>query len=120
MGLGDLQFQIEDAVRCERIMYSAFEVTIPAGGSVTVTAKLTREAYMDVDRSTGDIIYSLEMFPALGSTLDFLAQTFTVTGMPDADITESNVGTQVTDGVLRTEISGSERVYSLRFAPKYR
>ncbi|MBR5089703.1 MAG: hypothetical protein IK093_09765 [Ruminiclostridium sp.] len=120
MGLGDLQFQIEDAVRCERIMYSAFEVTIPAGGSVTVTAKLTREAYMDVDRSTGDIIYSLEMFPALGSTPDFLAQTFTVTGMPDADITESNVGTQVTDGVLRTEISGSERVYSLRFAPKYR
>lgn len=118
MGLGDLQFQIEDAVRCERIMYSAFDVTIPAGGSVSVAAKLTREAYMDVDRNTGDITYSLEMFPTLGSTLDISSQSVDVIGLPDVDITDGNIGTNVKDGKIHTDIDSKEKIYYLRFVPK--
>ena len=118
MGLGDLQFQIEDAVRCERIMYSAFDVTIPAGGSVSVAAKLTREAYMDVDRSTGDITYSLELFPTLGSTLDISSQSVDIIGLPDVEITEGNIGTNVKDGKIHTDIDSKEKIYYLRFVPK--
>ena len=43
MWYGSLDMMLTDAWVVERVGYAAFEVTIPAGESVTVTAQLTKE-----------------------------------------------------------------------------
>jgi hypothetical protein len=115
---GDMASQIDDAVVCERIMYATFDVTIPAGGSVTVNARHRRYADMNVLDEAGHADYGLYMFTTLGSTLNITSQTVDVIGLPDVDITEGNMGTDVTDGKLHTDIDSKEKVYYLRFVPK--
>ena len=89
-GWGGLDFQIEDAVICDRIMYVQCEVTIPAGGSVNVTAKHKRRMVINVDNDTGAADYRLEMFPTLGSTLSFTSQSVKLRTPENVIITEQS------------------------------
>ena len=115
---GRMESQISDAVLCERIMYATFDVTIPAGGSVTVNAKHRRYADMNELDEDGHADYGLYMYTTLGSTLDISSQSVDVIGLPDVDITESNMGTDVKDGKIHTDIDSKEKMYYLRFVPK--
>ena len=115
---GDMASQIDDAVMCERIMYATFDVTVPAGGSVTVNAKHRRYADMKELDDNGHADYGLYMYTTLGSTLDISSQSVDVIGLPDVDITEGNIGTVVKDGKIHTDIDSKEKIYYLRFVPK--
>ena len=115
---GDMASQIDDAVMCERIMYATFDVTIPAGGSVTVNVKHRRYADMNELDDNGHADYGLYMYTTLGSTLDISSQSVNVIGLPDVDITEGNIGTDVKDGKIHTDIDSKEKMYYLRFVPK--
>ena len=113
-----MENQIDDAVLCERIMYATFDVTVPAGGSVTVNAKHRRYADMNELDEDGHADYGIYMFTTLGSTLDITSQTVDVIGLPDVDITEGNIGTDVKNGKLHSDIDSKETIYYLRFVPK--
>ena len=115
---GDMASQIDDAVMCERIMYATFDVTVPAGVSVTVNAKHRRYADMNELDEDGHADYGLYMYTTLGSTLDISSQSVDVIGLPDVDITEGNIGTDVKDGKFHTDIDSKEKIYYLRFVPK--
>lgn len=115
---GRMESQISDAVLCERIMYATFDVTIPAGGSVTVNAKHRRYADMNELDEDGHADYGLYMYTTLGSTLDISSQSVDVIGLPDVDITEGNIGTDVKNGKLHSDIDSKEKMYYLRFVPK--
>lgn len=115
---GRMESQISDAVLCERIMYATFDVTVPAGGSVTVNAKHRRYADMNELDEDGHADYGLYMYTTLGSTLDISSQSVDVIGLPDVDITEGNIGTDVKDGKIHTDIDSKEKMYYLRFVPK--
>ena len=115
---GRMESQISDAVLCERIMYATFDVTVPAGGSVTVNAKHRRYADMKVLDDDGHADYGLYMYTTLGSTLDISLQSVDVIGLPDVDITEGNIRTDVKDGKIHTDIDSKEKMYYLRFVPK--
>lgn len=115
---GRMESQISDAVLCERIMYATFDVMIPAGGSVTVNAKHRRYADMNELDEDGHADYGLYMYTTLGSTLDISSQSVDVIGLPDVDITDGNIGTNVKDGKIHTDIDSKEKIYYLRFVPK--
>ena len=113
--LNDLQFQIEDAVRCERILYSTFDVTVPSGGSINVTARHTRELAIHADTTTGDIDYAIEVFPALGSTLEFTSQTADIAGLDSCTVTEQNMIQDNTDTAVIIQLDPNEEIYFYRF-----
>ena len=115
---GRMESQISDAVLCERIMYATFDVTIPAGGSLTVNVKHRRYADMNELDEDGHADYGLYMYTTLGSTLDISSQSVDVIGLPDVDITDGNIGTNVKDGKIHTDIDSKEKIYYLRFVPK--
>ncbi|MBR1831315.1 MAG: hypothetical protein IJ784_02655 [Ruminiclostridium sp.] len=111
--------EVSDAVCAERIMYAAFDVTIPAGGSVTVSAEQKRYADMDISYSDDGRVnsYGIELFTSVGSTLDLISQTVTAEGMEDTRITEQNVGFDAESGLFSRETDLSEHMYYVRFVP---
>ena len=111
--------EVSDAVCAERIMYAAFDVTIPAGGSVTVSAEQKRYADMDISYSDDGRVnsYGIELFTSVGSTLDLVSQTVTAEGMENARITEQNIGFDTESGLFSVETDMSEQMYFVRFVP---
>lgn len=111
--------EVSDAVCAERIMYAAFDVTIPAGGSVTVSAEQKRYADMDISYSDDGRVnsYGIELFTSVGSTLDLISQTVTAEGIEDTRITEQNVGFDAESGLFSVETDLSEQMYYVRFVP---
>ena len=111
--------EVSDAVCAERIMYAAFDITIPAGGSVTVSAEQKRYADMDISYSDDGRVnsYGIELFTSVGSTLDLISQTVTAEGIEDTRITEQNVGFDTESGLFSVETDLSEQMYYVRFVP---
>lgn len=109
--------ELFDAVCVERIIYAQFDVTIPAGGSITVSAEQKRYADMDFDRiNDGNVSnYGLVFFTSLGSTLDIVSQTVTAEGIENTRITDQNVGFDTESGLLSVETDMSEAVYFVKF-----
>ena len=114
---GRMESEISDAVLCERIMYAVLEVTIPAGGSVSVNVSYRRYADMNESCDNGLTDYGLQMYPTLGSTLDIPSQSVTIKGIGDADITKNDFGAEPAGGELHTELDPAKDIYELRFIP---
>ena len=74
---GMLDEVFSDAVSMARVFYLAFDVTVPAGGSVSVTAAMRKEPSMDLYHG-GDSEnwrdYGYDLVTRLGSNLTFTAQ----------------------------------------------
>ena len=83
-----------------------------------VNAKHRRYADMNELDEDGHADYGLYMYTTLGSTLDISSQSVDVIGLPDVDITEGNIGTDVKNGKLHSDIDSKETIYYLRFVPK--
>ena len=86
----------------DRILYAVFEITVPAGGSVTVDCKMIRDAHEDFigDKMGLD---GYDMATRLGSRLHFTAQIASVTNTEQIEIVEQNFGFDLAAGV--TEVT---------------
>lgn len=82
----------------DRILYLTFELTIPAGGHVTVDCEMIRDAHEDfVGEKMG--LGGYDMATTLGSDLSFTVQTASVTSTEGIEIVEQNFGFDLTKGI---------------------
>ncbi len=91
----------------ERVMYHAFEVTIPAGGSVTVEAVTVKNESMDyIGDDKGKDGY--DMATTLGTSLDFTQQTASISRCDNITIVAQNFGFDPDGGI--TEVTLDQTV----------
>ena len=107
--------EMYDAVGVQRIIYVTFDVTVPAGGSVTVSADHLRYCKLDIAESR-DITYTAEMYAAAGSTLDITSEVV-LAKLPDtAVVIEDNIwaGSGV-PADISMRLPMDEEIYGFKF-----
>lgn len=78
----------------QRVFYLKAEVTIPAGASVTVEARMMKEASFDYDCSSSKNkgVYGYDLVTKLGTNLEFTAQTVKAVNTDGVEIVRQNFG----------------------------
>lgn len=92
--LGRLDELIAETGTVCRVFYLSFPVTIPAGGSVTVTASGQKAASFDFPGTGGPYegTRSFELATALGSSLTFTSQSAQLLSDGDAELVRDDYG----------------------------
>lgn len=113
---GRLDDVVSDAVAMARVFYLAFDVTVPAGGSVSVTAAMRKEPSMDLYHG-GDSEnwrnYGYDLVTRLGSNLTFTAQRAALVNTEWMEIVGQNFGFDPENGVTAVELDPAQEHYYL-------
>ena len=98
---GRLDDVLLETLTHDRVFYLAFDVTIPAGESVEISAKLTKEASFDFDcsGSEGSGLRGYDMVTDLGSNLNYAEQKATVVNKGILKIVRNNFGFDLENGI---------------------
>lgn len=98
---GSLDMMIYDALVVDRVFYAAVEVTIPAGESVTLTARQEKPYSYDFygAGSGREALDGYDLVTRLGSVLSFTEQIAHVETRGLVEIVEQNFGFDVENGV---------------------
>lgn len=115
-----LQDIFMDVLANPRILYLTFEVTVPAGGSITVEGTMLRAPHRDLDgrAERGD---GYDMATALGSALTFTAQTASVSNTDMIRIVRQNFGFDPDKGITEVTLDLNTEHYWMeirRMQPK--
>ena len=104
-----------DAVVMDRVFYLTFSITIPAGGSVTVTAELKKEASQDFvcAHTENRGVYGYDLVTRLGSNLIFTGQRAALANTELVEIVRQNFGFDLQNGVTTVELDLNEGHYYL-------
>ncbi len=101
-----------ETLRVDRIMYLTFDVTIPAGGSIDVSATMSKEASIDFVGSHTDR-NGYDMMTTLASNLDFTAQTASISSTDDIEIISQNFGFDIANGITEVKLDIAQPHYYL-------
>lgn len=108
--LDDLDFAYMD-----RVFYLEAQVTIPAGGSVILTAEMTKEGSYDFycahTKNRG--VYGYDMVTKLGSNLSCRSQAAVLEDRGQIEIIWQNFGFDLTNGVNRVSLDPDQEHYYL-------
>lgn len=106
----DLDFENVD-----RVFYLEAEVTVPAGGSVTVSAQMTKNASFDFACAGTENkgIYGYDMVTKLGSDLDVTCQTAEAVNTECVEIVRQNYGFDWENGGNTVTLDPEEEHYFL-------
>lgn len=86
-----------------RVLYYAFELTIPAGETTAVEITLRKDGSTDyVGRDKGKDGY--DMATQLGSTLHFTAQSASISGYDEIEIVTQNFGFDIPNSITETAL----------------
>ena len=104
-----------DFANVDRVFYLETEVTVPAGGSVEVSAHMRKDASYDHYCASTENrgIYGYDMVTRLGSTLDFTSQTARTINTDEMEIVRQNYGFDWANGVNEVELDQSVEHYYL-------
>ena len=107
---GMLEGLINEARSMKRVLYLAFDVTIPAGESVKVEASMVKSASFDFPGAgeRDSSIHGYDLVTQLGSSLTFTAQTVSVSGTGEAEILDSSLGLDPDTGVTQVQLDLAE------------
>ena len=112
---GRLDDLISEAVSQRRVLYLAVDVTVPAGSSVDITFELWKEPsydfYCSGSENTG--LQGYDLVTALGSGLDFTAQTAALAHTDGMEIVRQNFGFDLENGVTEVALDPAEEHYYL-------
>lgn len=99
----------------DRVFYLETEVTVPAGGSAQVTARIRKDPSFDhyCAHTENRDIYGYDMVTRLGSSLDFTAQTARTEHTDGLEIVRQNYGFDWENGVDVVELDQSVEHYYL-------
>ena len=116
---GRLDDFLWDVLVQERVLYLAFPVTVPAGGSVTVAASLWKEPSYDYGCSGSENVglQGYDLVTALGSTLDFTGQTAALVNTDTIEIVRQNLGFDLENGVTEVALDLAEPRCYLEIRP---
>lgn len=95
--------EVFEAYSMQRIVYQSFSVTIPAHGSVTVTAAMRKGASYDYT-GAGQKSDGYDLATQLGSTLRFTAQTASVSNADAVEILDNSFGFDPENGVTEVRL----------------
>lgn len=98
-----------------RVFYLEAQVTVPAGGSVTLTAEMTREGSYDFycAHTENRGIYGYDMVTRLGSNLTCTGQTAVLEDRGQIRIIRQNFGFDLENGVKQVTLDPSQEHYYL-------
>lgn len=108
--LHEMDFAVVD-----RVFYLETVVTVPAGGSVEVTAHIRKDPSFDhyCAHTENRGIYGYDMVTKLGSSLDFTAQTARTVNTDGLEIVRQNYGFDWANGVNEVELDQNVEHYYL-------
>ena len=112
---GRLDDILSETLSHDRVLYLAFPVTVPAGGSVTVDCVLWKEPSFDYgcSDSENEGLQGYDMVTTLGSSLEFTAQRAAVVNAGGVTITGGNFGFKLEDGEDVVELDLEKEHYYL-------
>lgn len=107
---GWLENYVYDYPQMSRVMYVTFDVTIPAGNSITVDAAMVKDASIDyVGKNKHRNGY--DMVTTLASPFTFTKQTASITNFDDIIILDQNFGFDLENGITVVELDVKEEHY---------
>ena len=97
----------------DRVFYLTGELTIPAGGSVTLTANMTKEASYDhyCAHTENQGVYGYDLVTQLGSNLTCTSQTATLEDRGFIEIVRQNFGFDLDNGVNTVTLDPAQEHY---------
>ncbi|MEW9124985.1 MAG: hypothetical protein AB2421_19900 [Thermotaleaceae bacterium] len=116
---GMIEDIISEANNLKRVFYLKFEVTIPAGGSVPVTADMHKKPSFDFACSGSDNkgIQGYDMVTRLGSNLHFDVLTAELASTDHIEVVRQNYGFSLPQGVTKVELDPTKEHYYLEIRP---
>ena len=117
---GRLEDILSETLYHSRVMYLAFPVTVPAGGSVTVECALWKEPSYDFYCGGGDDvdIQGYELAARLGSTLAFTGQTAALAHTEGIEIVRQSFGFDLEAGTTEVSLDPEEEHWYLEIRPR--
>lgn len=117
---GRLDDILAETVSHDRVLYLAFPVTVPAGGSVSLECALWKEPSFDYACSGSDNegLQGYDLTTRLGSALEFTRQSAVLVNTENVDLTGQNFGFDPERGVTAVELDLSEAHYYMELRPK--
>ncbi|MCI8422765.1 MAG: hypothetical protein HFF50_04420 [Lawsonibacter sp.] len=114
---GGLEYQ--DSGQLDRVFYLESSVTLPAGGSVTLTAELTKEASFDFGcAKTGNTgVYGCDLATSLGSNLTFTRQTAVLEDRGQIALVRQSIPFDLEAGVRTAELTGEHCFLEVKRLP---
>ena len=107
---GRLEDMFSGAWNDGRVIYFSFDVTIPAGGSITVEAGMPKDASMDyVGKDKGKD--GFDMATRLGSNLTFTEQTASICRFEEIEIIAQNFGFDLEQGITNVTLDLNQDHY---------
>lgn len=104
-----------DVGSVDRVCYLQAQVTIPAGGSVTLSAEMAKSASFDYycAHTENQGVYGYDMVTRLGSTLTFTGQSAALEDRGQIEIVRQNFGFDLERGVNIVELDADTEHYYL-------
>ena len=98
-----------------RVFYLEAEVTVPAGGSVQLSAEMTKEGSYDFAcvHTENRGVYGYDLVTKVGSNLTCTAQTAVLEDRGQIEIVRQNFGFDLENGVRRAELDPGQEHYYL-------
>ena len=109
--------EVFEAYIMRRVLYLAFDVTIPAGGSVEIAATMRRDGSMDYVGNKKNV-EGYDMATRLGSTLTFTEQTASVSHTEAVEIVKDNFGFDLPNGVTAVTLDPAGEHYWMQVMKK--
>jgi hypothetical protein len=116
---GMLEDILSETDTLQRVFYLEFHVTIPAEGSVPVTADLHKDPSYDFacSGSNNEGIQGYDMVTHLGSNLFFNKLTAELISTENIDIVRQNCGFDLSQGITKVELDPDLEHYYLEIRP---
>ena len=113
-GAVDLMDLGSQVLTADRVCWLEAPVTVPAGGSLTLTASLTKAASHDYAGGGGETgLRGYDLVTTLGSNLRFTRQEALIEDRGLVEIVEQNLGFDLAAGIRQVELSLDEPHYYL-------
>lgn len=114
-GSGWLEGIASDVWSVDRVCWVSAQVTIPAGGSVTLTASMAKEGSYDFycAHTENQGVYGYDLVTTLGSTLACTAQTAVLADRGQIEIVRQNFGFDLEAGIKTVTLDPETEYYYL-------
>lgn len=103
---GMIDDMISDTLHLKRVFYLKFKATVPANGSINITAKMNKEPYFDYASSGSDSegVQGYDIVTKLGSNLHFDTLTAELASADKIDIVRQNYGFNLSKRITKVKI----------------
>ena len=102
----------------EYLYYARFQVTVPANGTLKLSAQMEKAGSWMLDGDADGGYRGYEILPTLGSSLNFQSVQVTLKNYEYIEITDQNCGLELTQNVTSVELNPKDPEYYLNVTKK--